>query len=89
MTELQSLATIKEHTFTSSLPLVARLRTAWLNVAARWYVAAMFDQQQAFNQAVAHILDEQEERIVAQDRELVALTHKVAQMQRKIDAEQA
>ncbi len=83
MKTLQRMAVIEEHEFDSQIPLVARLRTLWNNVAARWYVQGMFQQQIAFNQAVAQILSEQEERIVAQDRELVALTRRLAALQQQ------
>lgn len=83
MKKLQQLAIIEEQEFDSSIPLVARFRTAWNNVAARWYVQGMFRQQIEFNQAVAQVLAEQEERLVAQDRELVALTRRLALLQRE------
>lgn len=43
---------LEEVTFRSPIPLVARLRTAWNNVATRWYVRPGFDQQTRFNLAL-------------------------------------
>ncbi len=83
MKRLQQLALIEEPTFRSKIPLVARVRTMWNNVAARWYVQGMFQQQIAFNQAIVQVLTEQEERLVAQDRELVALTKRLAILQQR------
>jgi O-antigen biosynthesis protein len=49
---------IEERPFVSHVPvlgpLVVRLRTAWNNVAARWYVQGMMQQQVEFNAAVVH-----------------------------------
>jgi GT2 family glycosyltransferase len=47
---------LQEVTFRSRLPLVARLRTAWNNVATRWYVRPSFDQQTRFNLATQRAL---------------------------------
>lgn len=47
---------LDEVVFRSRLPLIARLRTAWNNVATRWYVRPNFDQQTRFNLAVQRAL---------------------------------
>ena len=38
-------------------PLVAAFRTAWNNVAARWHVWHILEQQNAFNQAMYRLVD--------------------------------
>ncbi len=54
--ELDSNSVLEEVTFQSRLPLVVRLRTAWNNVATRWYVRPNFDQQTRFNLAAQRAL---------------------------------
>lgn len=85
MRRLQDAAEVAEQPFVSTAPLVGglivRIRTAWNNMAGRWYVLAMFRQQNRFNQLAAAQLEEQEERLVAQDHDLTALTHTVAELE--------
>lgn len=47
---------LSEVPFRSRLPLVATLRTAWNNIATRWYVRPSFDQQTRFNLALERVL---------------------------------
>lgn len=47
---------LSEVPFRSRLPLVATLRTAWNNIATRWYVRPNFDQQTRFNLALERVL---------------------------------
>jgi O-antigen biosynthesis protein len=49
-------AVLEEMKFHSRLPLVARLRTAWNDVATRWYVRPSLDQQTRFNLAAQRAL---------------------------------
>ena len=49
-------AVLEEVQFRSRLPMVARLRTAWNNVATRWYVRPTLDQQTRFNLAAQRAL---------------------------------
>jgi GT2 family glycosyltransferase len=49
-------AVLEEMQFQSRLPLVARLRTEWNNIATRWYVRPSLDQQTRFNLAVRRAL---------------------------------
>jgi GT2 family glycosyltransferase len=50
---LAEAATLVERPFVSTVPLfgplIARFRTAWNNVASRWYVGYVMEQQNAFN----------------------------------------
>lgn len=81
-------AKIIEQPFQSDTPviggLLVRLRTAWNNVAARWYVQGLFRQQNEFNGLMAQLLIEQEKRLVAQDEEIVALTKTVAELEAQL-----
>ena len=43
--KLRELGEIVERPFASKIPGVAWLRTRWNNVAARWYVQGLFQQQ--------------------------------------------
>lgn len=53
---LSALATLREYTFVSNVPvfgrLIAGLRTAWFNVAARWALRDALQQQSDFNRQV-------------------------------------
>ncbi len=49
-------AVLEEVQFQSRLPLIARLRAAWNDVATRWYVRPSFDQQTRFNLATQRAL---------------------------------
>ena len=85
MSQLQEKAFIQDYQFKSSLPLVARMRTAWNNIAARWYVRWHFDQQIEFNRLIAKVFTEQYEQlarqIAEQDKEIVQLSRTVAKME--------
>ena len=54
---LRQLATLQEHCFRSSIPLIgpliARLRAAWNSVSTKWYVRPLLQQQNEFNELVA------------------------------------
>jgi GT2 family glycosyltransferase len=51
--QLETQHVLREHRFTSEVPLIgsliARFRSFWLSVAARWYVFPIIQQQSAFN----------------------------------------
>jgi hypothetical protein len=49
--EAEANTVLEEVRFQSQLPLVARLRSAWNDIATRWYVRPSFDQQTRFNLA--------------------------------------
>lgn len=77
--------------FRSGLPLVARMRTGWLNMAARWYGQYLTAQQNEINDALAHQQQRTAEEIshlveltVRQDHELVALRRQLAELELKI-----
>ena len=84
MSSLDEKALITDYEFSSAAPLVARLRTMWNNVAARWYVRWQFDQQIEFNRLAAQQIADQQEQLTAQDREIMQLTRTVAELERQI-----
>ena len=49
-------AVLEEVQFQSRLPLIARLRAAWNDIATRWYVRPSLDQQTRFNLATQRAL---------------------------------
>jgi GT2 family glycosyltransferase len=58
-------AVLEEVQFQSRLPLIARLRAAWNDVATRWYVRPSLDQQTRFNQAAQRALTTMAEHTAA------------------------
>jgi GT2 family glycosyltransferase len=69
LAEAEQNSVLEEVTFRSRVPLVARLRTAWNDVATRWYVRPGFDQQTRFNLALERttrkLLEQQTARAAA------------------------
>jgi GT2 family glycosyltransferase len=63
--DADSNAVLEEVQFQSRLPIVARLRTAWNNVATRWYVRPSLDQQTRFNLAAQRALAAMAEQTTA------------------------
>ena len=58
-------AVLEEVQFQSRLPLIARLRAAWNDVATRWYVRPSLDQQTRFNLATQRALATMAEQTTA------------------------
>jgi GT2 family glycosyltransferase len=58
-------AVLEEVRFRSRLPLVARLRTAWNDIATRWYVRPSLDQQTRFNLAAQRAIQTMAEQNTA------------------------
>jgi GT2 family glycosyltransferase len=56
---------LEEVQFRSRLPLIARLRAAWNDVATRWYVRPSLDQQTRFNLAAQRALATMAEQTTA------------------------
>lgn len=81
---LHHRARIVEQPFASPLPVIGRLvagvRTAWNNVAARWYVQALFRQQVDFNLLTADELQDLGARLAEQDADQTALARQVAEL---------
>ena len=84
--EAAANAVIEEVRFRSRLPLVARLRTAWNDVATRWYVRPSFDQQTRFNlaaqRALAALAEQSTARAAADALDVALLAWRVAQLAR-------
>ncbi len=57
---------LREHDFAAHSPLVGRLRAAWANVAARWLVRPVIEQQTALNAQTAQALREVQQHIEQQ-----------------------
>jgi GT2 family glycosyltransferase len=99
---LAAAATLVERPFVSTVPLfgplIARFRTAWNNVASRWYIGHVMEQQNTFNALAVRQLEtyelelrEQlallEEQVVEQEalrRRVQELAARVAQLQREL-----
>lgn len=81
---LEELAEVDEYVFHSDTPivgsLIARFRQAWNNVATRWTVRALRQQQNEFNRLILGRLREQDARLIQQDREQSELVHDVAEL---------
>jgi GT2 family glycosyltransferase len=58
-------AVLEEVQFLSRLPLIARLRAAWNDIATRWYVRPSLDQQTRFNLATQRALATMAEQTTA------------------------
>jgi hypothetical protein len=60
ISELQAKSLVQERPFVSSIPilgwLISFIRRVWNNVAARWYVLRILQQQNAFNQAAVQMI---------------------------------
>ncbi len=70
---LSAAAVLRERPFASDAPvigpLIARFRSAWNDVASRWYLGHLMEQQNAFNRQAVDLLAQYE----AETRELQAL----------------
>lgn len=96
-TDLERHAVVREQPFRSDKPvlgsLIAWFRTVWNNVSTRWYVLPLLQQQNDFNARVVAHLQELNQRAVGIDHDLTdvtrsvaELTHRLIQMQRRLDA---
>ena len=69
-------------------PLIVWLRTQWLNVAARWYVRLMTEQQNEFNRVLVNRIYDSETYVfdlaTEQDRELMHLRRDVAALRQQL-----
>jgi septal ring factor EnvC (AmiA/AmiB activator) len=96
--QLETAWEVQERPFTSPTPvigpLLAWLRTAWNNIATKWYVRAVVQQQNEFNRLAVQQFHEVEQgfaatatqqtaldgRLVAQDHEQSDLIHDVGEL---------
>jgi hypothetical protein len=81
---LTDLASVQEQPFRSQTPLIggliARFRQFWNSISTQWYVRPLLAQQNRFNHALLQRVQEQEARLIQQDRELSALTRDHAEL---------
>lgn len=79
---------VQEKPFFSSMPLigplVVRLRTAWNNVATKWYVRLVLEQQNAFNRLTTDQTSALSAQLVEQDRQGSEMAHDIAQLTAQI-----
>lgn len=60
--------------------LIVRFRQLWNNMAAKWYIRPLLQQQNEFNQLIAHSVYEQSERLIIQDHEQTTNNHNIAEL---------
>ena len=96
---LRTRQSLREQPFASSVPVlgpvIAWFRTRWNNVATRWYVQPLIEQQNTFNaelvitlENLVEVLSERievlEENAIGLDRDLVTLTRDLAEARYQI-----
>jgi hypothetical protein len=86
--QLTATSILREQHFTSAAPvigpLIARLRWAWYNAAARWGDRALIEQQTTYNQAAIRCIIELEERHIELERRLLLVDQDSAQLTRTV-----
>ncbi|RMG95926.1 MAG: hypothetical protein D6706_11145 [Chloroflexi bacterium] len=84
LNKLLEMVIVQERPFTSSIPLIGglivRFRTAWNNIATRWYMLPILEQQNRVNQLLARSLQDIDARLIAQDREQSMAAQDLAQI---------
>jgi len=84
--EADANAVLEDIQFQSRLPLIARLRAAWNDVATRWYVRPSLDQQTRFNlatqRALATLADQATARAAADALDIALLAWHVRTFER-------
>lgn len=85
---LQKKSQVVEPPFVSQTPLVgpliARFRALWNSVSTKWFVRAIVQQQNEFNDLVVRRVNDLDIRLIEQDREGVLLTRTVAELSGRI-----
>lgn len=88
---LPESARLQAQPFTSDVPLIGPLivwfRTTWNNIAARWYVQTIVEQQNIFNQLLVSQIQILETRLIEQDRLQTELIHQLAELTAMLKAE--
>jgi hypothetical protein len=79
------LPTLREHSFQSAVPIVGPLislvRRALYGLTAKWGVRTVIDQQNQINQLIAQLAHDHDVWLVDQDRDLVHLTKRIAEIE--------
>ena len=82
--ELASKWHVEERPFVSHKPfigpLIAFIREMWNSVSAKWFVRAILQQQNEFNEAVVGAINELDVRICDNDRDGTALAVEIAKV---------
>jgi hypothetical protein len=85
---LQRKGRLQEHVFSSHIPivgpLIAGFRRLWYNMAARWGVLTLANQQQAFNSELIEILDTVERFVIENDRAITQLRRRIAELESQL-----
>ena len=85
---LVSTSDLREYRFASHTPVLgpvlARLRSVWYNVAARWADRSIIDQQTIFNRIAAKQINEFDQRLILTDHDLTDLTSTVAELTQQV-----
>ncbi len=93
LNRLSAAAVLQERPFTSDVPLlgplIARFRSAWNNVASRWYVGHYVTQQNEFNRLAFQQIERYESELQEQIELLEEQVVLTSEMQRRIEELQA
>jgi len=77
LAELKNRQEIRERDFVSGAPLIGPLivwtRTLWNNIATRWYVLPLVQQQNEFNRQLVATLEDIREHLAALEENLADL----------------
>jgi hypothetical protein len=86
--ELAAQSILREHRFESHTPalgsVIARLRSAFYNIAARWGDQTIISQQTAYNQSATQQIAELNQRLILADHDLTNLTRTVAELTQQV-----
>lgn len=85
---LREGAQVREQPFTSDKPVIGHLivfiREKWNDVAAKWYVRPMVQQQNRFNAALVDTLQEMNRRLEQLEEWLISADQDTTMMARKV-----
>jgi O-antigen biosynthesis protein len=85
---LQQKWHVREQPFISKVPglgsLVVAGRTLWNNMAAKWYLRALVQQQNEFNFLLVQALQQRQEQLIQQDRRQAQLADDTAELTRQL-----
>lgn len=60
--------------------LIVRFRELWNSVATKWYVRPLLQQQNEFNRLIVQLIHDQDEWLIALDREQTAHNRNTAEL---------
>jgi len=86
--ELRQGGDLQEYRFESQTPLIGpllvRFRSAWHNVAGKWAIRFIAQQQSAFNHQLRVDLSDTNECLAMSDQDLVKLARTVAELTQQV-----